>query len=53
MRRSDREIKDFDEIIKVINNYSSALSLLDDYDHKRITKPMGTKMINKLPMKIV
>lgn len=31
------------EIIKVINNYSSALSLLDDYDHKRITKPMGTK----------
>ena len=31
------------EIIKVINNYSSALSLLDNYDHKRITKPMGTK----------
>lgn len=30
------------EIIKVINNYSNALSLLDDYDHKRIIKPNGT-----------
>ena len=29
------------EIIKVINNYSSALNLLDDYDHKRISKPSG------------
>ncbi len=31
------------EIIKVINNYSNALNLLDDYDHERITKPSGTK----------
>lgn len=31
------------EIIKVINNYSNALNLLDDYDHKSITKPKGTK----------
>ena len=30
------------EIIKVINNYSSALNLLDDYDHKKISKPKGT-----------
>ena len=30
------------EIIKVINNYSNALNLLDDYDHKRIVKPNGT-----------
>ena len=35
------------EIIKVINNYSNALNLLDDYDHKRIIKPYGTKN-NKL-----
>ena len=35
------------EIIKVINNYSNALNLLDDYDHKRIVKPKGTKN-NKL-----
>lgn len=30
------------EIIKVINNYSNALNLLDDYDHKTIQKPTGT-----------
>ena len=31
------------EIIKVINKYSEALDLLDDYDHKKIVKPKGTK----------
>ena len=43
--RMDAELKGSEawEIIKVINNYSSALSLLDDYDHTRITKPIGTK----------
>ena len=30
------------EIIKVINNYSNALNLLDDYDYKRLAKPKGT-----------
>ena len=30
------------EIIKVINDYSNALNLLDDYDHKKIIKPKGT-----------
>lgn len=30
------------EIIKVINNYSIALDLLDDYDHKTVIKPNGT-----------
>ena len=29
-------------IIKVINNYSNALNLLDDYDHKSVEKPKGT-----------
>ena len=29
-------------IIKVINNYSKALTILDDYDHKRIFKSKGT-----------
>lgn len=33
------------DIIKVINNYSNALTLLDNYDHKTIIKPKGT--INK------
>ncbi len=36
------------EIIKVINNYSNALNLLDDYDHKKITKPNGTKNNKKI-----
>ena len=36
------------EIIKVINNYSNALNLLDDYDHKRINKPKGTKNNKKV-----
>ena len=39
--RMDTELKTAEakEIIKVINNYSNALNLLDDYDHKRIIKP--------------
>ncbi len=36
------------EIIKVINSYSNALNLLDDYDHKRIIKPNGTINNNKI-----
>ena len=31
------------EVIKVINSYSSALDLLDDYDHRKVLKPKGTK----------
>ena len=43
--RIDTELKGSEakEIIKVINNYSNALNLLDDYDHRRITKPHGSK----------
>ncbi|MDD5888519.1 MAG: RhuM family protein, partial [bacterium] len=50
--RIDTELKgtEAQEIIKVINNYSNALNLLDDYDHKRISKPNGTTNNN---MKIV
>ena len=36
------------EIIRVINNYSNALNMLDDYDHKRIVKPKGTNDKKKL-----
>ena len=48
--RIDTELssQDAKEIIKVINNYSNALNLLDDYDHKRITKPKGTKNDKKI-----
>ena len=42
--RIDTKLKgsEAQEIIKVINNYKDALNLLDDYDHKRISKPRGT-----------
>ena len=33
---------DSKEILRVINEYTNALNLLDDYDHKRISKPNGT-----------
>ena len=48
--RIDTELKTAEakEIIKVINNYSNALNLLDDYDHKRIIKPSGTKDNKKI-----
>ncbi len=49
--RIDHELKDDEaqNIIKVINNYSSALNLLDDYDHRRLIKPKGN--INKEKIK--
>lgn len=34
-------------IIKVINNYSNALNLLDNYDHRTVSKPIGTKTKKK------
>ncbi len=48
--RIDTKLKgtEAQEIIKVINNYSNALNLLDDYDHKRITRPNGTKNNKKI-----
>ena len=36
------------EIIKVIDKYSTALDLLDDYDHQKISKPKGTINQNKI-----
>jgi len=48
--RIDTELKGNEarEIIKVINNYSNALNLLDDYDHKTLLKPKGTKNDTKI-----
>lgn len=48
--RIDTELKgsEAQEIIKVINNYSNALNLLDDYDHRRISKPKGTTNNSKI-----
>ena len=40
--RIDEKLKSDDakEILKVIGNYSKALNLLDEYDHKTLTKPI-------------
>ena len=48
--RIDNNLNDSDahEIIRVINNYSKALNLLDDYDHKSMNKPKGTKNDKKI-----
>ena len=35
-------------IIRVINNYSNALNLLDDYDYKKVVKPKGTNSSRKI-----
>ena len=42
--RIEHELKgtEAQDIIKVINNYSNALNLLDDYDHRTMSKPKGT-----------
>ena len=39
----DIDSSDYKEIINVINTYSSAFDLLDDYDHQVVKKPKGTK----------
>lgn len=35
-------------ILKVIGSYTKALDLLDDYDHKSLTKPTGHKNHKKI-----
>ena len=48
--RIDEELKGSDakEIIKVINSYKDALNLLDDYDHRIVSKPKGTISSNMI-----
>lgn len=48
--RIDYELKgeEAQGIIKVINNYSNALNLLDDYDHHVVEKPKGTNSADKI-----
>lgn len=40
--------KDVKEVLKVIGNYSKALDLLDDYDHKTIKKVKGIRSEEKI-----
>ena len=44
---------DAKEILKVIGEYSKALDLLDDYDHRTLKKIEGIQMIEKLNTKNV
>ena len=48
--RIDYELKGSEAqgIIKVINNYSNALNLLDAYDHRKVIKPKGRKSNDKI-----
>lgn len=39
---------DNDDLLKVVNEYTKALDLLDDYDHQRIRKPSGKKKAYRL-----
>lgn len=42
------ENNDAKEILKVIGNYSKALDLLDDYDHRTLIKPKGNNSSKKI-----
>ena len=48
--RIETELKgtEAQEIINVINNYRNALDLLDDYEHKTLTKPNEIKNDKKI-----
>ena len=48
--RIDQELQNNEakDIIKVINSYSNALNLLDDYDHRNVSKPKGTSSSNMI-----
>ena len=47
MLSSSLEI-DNDDLLKVINEYTKALDLLDNYDHQSISKPKGKKSTYRL-----
>ena len=51
--RVDKELKGSDaiEIIRVINDYSKGLGLLDDYDHRTLKKVKGTISNKKITYK--
>lgn len=38
-----RGMTDFQQILNVFEDYSVALSMLDDYDHQRMSRPQGRK----------
>ena len=47
MNRANEQL-DAKQVLSVIERYSAALDMLDDYDHERLEKPDGTKDAYKL-----
>ncbi len=47
MRRSDNKL-DVKQVLSVIDQFSLALDMLDDYDHERLTKPDGDDVVYRL-----
>ena len=42
---------DTKDVLNVINNYTKALNLLDDYDHLQLKKPIGSKNTKQISYK--
>lgn len=47
MRRSDNKL-DIKQVLSVIEQFSLALDMLDDYDHERLKKPNGDNVVYQL-----
>lgn len=47
MRRSDNKL-DVKQVLSVIDQFSLALDMLDDYDHERLKKPEGDDVVYRL-----
>lgn len=47
MRRSDNKL-DAKQVLNVIEQFSLALDMLDDYDHERLKKPDGDRAVYRL-----
>ena len=47
MKRAENQL-DAQQVLSVVESYSSALDMLDDYDHQTMVKPKGNKAIYTL-----
>lgn len=47
MRRADQQL-DVKQVLSIIEQYSDALNMLDDYDHQRLNKPQGRSEVYQI-----
>lgn len=47
LKRAEKQL-DASQVLEVVERYADALALLDDYDHRRIAKPAGSKSHEQL-----